>query len=75
MNRFLFTLLLLTGSALAPVTMAAAGQPPRLATAADIPISAMDRIYAADQFSNTVSVINPANNRLLGVIRLGDPQP
>lgn len=75
MNRFLFTLLLLTGSALAPVTIAAAGQPPRPAIAADIPISAMDRIYAADQFSNTVSVINPANNRLLGVIRLGDPQP
>jgi YVTN family beta-propeller protein len=32
-------------------------------------------VYAAEQFSNTVSVIDPAANRLLGVIRLGDPQP
>lgn len=70
-----FLALLLAGSALAPLSMAAAGEPPRPATAPDIPISARDRIYAADQFSNTVSVIDPANNRLLGVIRLGDPQP
>ena len=42
---------------------------------ADIPISSRDRVYAGEQFSNTVSVIDPAANRLLGVIRLGDPQP
>src|SRR5208337_3755433 len=30
---------------------------------------------AAEQFSNTVSVTDPASNKLLGVIRLGDPQP
>ena len=41
----------------------------------DIPISSHDRIYAADQTSNTVSVIDPAENKLLGVIRLGDPVP
>jgi len=41
----------------------------------DIPISHSDRVYAAEQFSNTVSVIDPADNRLLGVIRLGDTQP
>jgi YVTN family beta-propeller protein len=52
-----------------------AGQVPGLATAPDIPISHHDRVYAGEQFSNTVSVIDPANNRLLGVIRLGEPQP
>jgi YVTN family beta-propeller protein len=52
-----------------------AGQVPRPAAAPDIPVSNRDRVYAAEQFSNTVSVIDPAANRLLGVIRLGDPQP
>ena len=42
---------------------------------ADIPVSAHDRVYAADQTSNTVSVIDPSSNKLLGVIRLGDPVP
>jgi YVTN family beta-propeller protein len=42
---------------------------------ADIAISAHDRVYAADQTSNTVSVIDPSSNKLLGVIRLGDPIP
>src|ERR687892_1017840 len=41
----------------------------------DIPISSRDRVYAADQTSNTVSVIDPSSNKLLGVIRLGDPVP
>ena len=41
----------------------------------DIPISSHDRVYAANQTSNTVSVIDPSTNRLLGVIRLGDPVP
>ena len=35
-------------------------------------ISGRDRVYTADQISNTVSVIDPATNRLLGVIPLGD---
>jgi YVTN family beta-propeller protein len=41
----------------------------------DTPISSRDRVYAADQTSNTVSVIDPAENKLLGVIKLGDPVP
>jgi YVTN family beta-propeller protein len=52
-----------------------AGQPPFAAAAPNIPVSHSDRVYAAEQFSNTVSVIDPASNELLGVIRLGDPQP
>jgi YVTN family beta-propeller protein len=38
-------------------------------------VSSQDRVYTADQTSNTISVIEPAANRLLGVIRLGDPVP
>ena len=40
-----------------------------------IPVSSKDRVYTADQTSNTVSVIDPGSNRLLGVIRLGDVVP
>lgn len=43
--------------------------------APDIPVSAHDRFYTSDQFSNTVSVINPSTNTLLGVIKLGDQTP
>ena len=53
----------------------AAGQVPKAAAAPDVPVSHHDRFYTADQFSNTVSVIDPADNRLLGVLRLGDPSP
>jgi YVTN family beta-propeller protein len=55
--------------------LAHAGQAPSAASSVDIPISHKDRVYAAEQFSNTVSVTDPADNRLLGVIRLGDPAP
>ena len=41
----------------------------------DVSLSSHKRVYSADQTSNTVSVIDPVNNRLLGVIRLGDPVP
>jgi YVTN family beta-propeller protein len=34
-----------------------------------------DRVYTADQNSNTVSVINPASHQLLGQIRLGNLRP
>ena len=54
---------------------ALAGQAPFDAAAPDIALSGRDRVYAAEQFSNTVSVIDPAANKLLGVIRLGDPEP
>ena len=51
------------------------GQAPGAASSPAIPISHRDRVYAAEQFSNTVSVVDPVDNTLLGVIRLGDPQP
>jgi YVTN family beta-propeller protein len=54
---------------------ARAGQVPGAASAPDIPISHRDRVYAAEQFSNTVSVTDPADGRVLGVIRLGEPTP
>lgn len=34
-----------------------------------------DRVYTADQTSNTVSVIDPATNELLGAIHLGEDVP
>lgn len=43
--------------------------------APNVPVSHRDRVYAAEQFSNTLSVTDPADNRLIGVIKLGDPQP
>jgi len=60
-------------AALGPVPSAFAqqipwGQP-------NTPISSHDRVYAADQTSNSVSVIDPSSNKLLGVIHLGDPVP
>src|SRR4051812_28432542 len=54
---------------------ASAGQVPGRANAPDVPITNQDRVYTADQFSNTVSVIDPAANKLLGVIKLGEHQP
>ena len=55
------------------LTPALAQQPPWARQ--NIPVSSHDRVYTADQTSNTVSVIDPSENRLLGVIRLGDPVP
>jgi YVTN family beta-propeller protein len=52
-----------------------AGQAPGAAEQLDIAVSEHDRFYTSDQFSNTVSVIDPATNKLLGVIRLGDQTP
>src|SRR5712664_911325 len=67
--RLAFALLL---SCIAP---AFAGQAPGAADSSDIAISHRDRFYTSDQFSNTVSVTDPASNKLVGVIRLGDPIP
>src|SRR6185312_12528332 len=67
--------LLLAGTMLATSSAGSAGQIPGATTAADIAVSHHDRVYAAEQFSNTVSVTDPVDNKLLGVIRLGDPQP
>jgi YVTN family beta-propeller protein len=61
--------------ALAAAQSVLAGQAPGLLADPDIPVSHHDRVYAAEQFSNTVSVTDPADNHLVGVIRLGDPAP
>jgi YVTN family beta-propeller protein len=66
---------LLAGTILATSTVAWAGQAPGALSAPDVAISHNDRLYAAEQFSNTVSVTDPVDNKLLGVIKLGDSQP
>ena len=58
---------------LVPLGERAVAQAPGAAEQPDIAVSERDRFYTSDQFSNTVSVINPVSNKLLGVIRLGDP--
>lgn len=65
----------LAATVLATGSVAWAGQAPGALSTPDIPVSHHDRVYAAEQFSNTVSVTDPVDNKLLGVIRLGDPQP
>src|SRR5260370_10989389 len=65
---------LLTAAAMA-TAHAWAGQAPGSLSDPDVPVSHHDRVYAAEQFSNTVSVTDPVDNKLLGVIRLGDPAP
>jgi len=72
MNRLLTALfvLILSGGSLAR-----AGQAPSPTSASDIALSHRDRVYAAEQFSNTVSVVDPKDNALVGVIRLGEPIP
>jgi YVTN family beta-propeller protein len=62
------TILLMSQSARGEQTLGAITSP-------DIPVSHYDRVYAADQFSNTISVTDPIDNKLLGVIRLGQPLP
>jgi YVTN family beta-propeller protein len=69
------TALLTAAAAVASAQSAWAGQAPASASAPDIGLSNRDRVYAAEQFSNTVSVTDPADNKLLGVIRLGEPTP
>jgi hypothetical protein len=44
---------------LAACTPVLAGQVPGAASDSDIPISHRDRVYSAEQFSNTVSVTDP----------------
>src|SRR3979411_2861279 len=75
MERRLLTFGFLAGLCIAGQTAAWAGQAPGAASDPDIAVSHRDRVYSAEQFSNTVSVTDPVDNRLVGVIRLGDPQP
>ena len=48
-------------------------QAPALAGAQ--PIAVADRVYTADQTSNTLTVIGPATNTVLGTIALGNARP
>ncbi len=75
MKRTSLLLAFLACTAISGVAPAMAGQAPGAVSDQDIPVSHRDRVYSAEQFSNTVSVTDPVDNRLVGVIRLGDPQP
>src|ERR1700735_5389356 len=75
MRRSLLTLGFFASVCFAGQTAALAGPAPGAASDPDIPVSHRDRVYSAEQFSNTVSVTDPVDNKLVGVIRLGDPQP
>jgi len=74
-KRGLLTLAFIASVALIGQGGARAGQAPGAASDPDIQVSHRDRVYSAEQFSNTVSVTDPVDNKLVGVIRLGDPQP
>ena len=75
MKRTSVLAIMLTATTMAVAQFSWAGQAPGSLSDPDIPVSHRDRVYAAEQFSNTVSVTDPADNRLIGVIRLGDPSP
>jgi len=49
-----------------------AGQAPAAASDPDIPLSHRDRVYSAEQFSNTVSVTDPVDNRLVRQVVHGE---
>jgi YVTN family beta-propeller protein len=75
MERVLVLGVIFVTAAFGFVPPASAGEAPAAATDPDIPISHHDRVYSAEQFSNTVSVTDPADNTLVGAIHLGDPLP
>jgi YVTN family beta-propeller protein len=75
MRHHLLAFFLGISPCLALFPQAATAKATRSMASRDIPANRNDRVYTADQFSNTVSVIDPASNHMLGVIRLGDPQP
>jgi YVTN family beta-propeller protein len=75
MKSFLPIAALLAGAVLAASVPSQAGQAPGLASDPDIPISHRDRVYSAEQFSNTVSVTDPVDNKLVGAIHLGNTLP
>ena len=75
MKRISTLTVLLAATTLGGAPYAWGGQAPAAASDPDIPISHHDRVYSAEQFSNTVSVIDPTDNKLLGAIHLGDPLP
>ncbi len=69
--KSLLTLAILASTAIP----AFAGQVPGAAESPDIAISSRDRFYTSDQFSNTVSVVDPSTNEVLGVMKLGEQIP
>jgi YVTN family beta-propeller protein len=75
MRRHVVLTVLLVSAGLFGPHQAFAGQAPAAASDPDIPISHQDRVYSAEQYSNTVSVTDPVDNKLVGAIRLGDPLP
>jgi hypothetical protein len=75
MKRISTLTVLLAATALGRVPYAWGGQAPAAASDPDIPISHHDRVYSAEQFSNTVSVTDPVDNTLVGAVHLGDPLP
>lgn len=75
MKRISTLTMLFAVTALGGVPYAWGGQAPAAASDPDIHISHHDRVYSAEQFSNTVSVTDPVDNTLVGVIHLGDPLP
>jgi YVTN family beta-propeller protein len=75
MRRTSIVAVLLAATALISGRDAGAGQVPFAVTAPEIPITHSDRVYSAEQYSNTVSVTDPADNKLLGSIHLGNATP
>lgn len=73
--KLTFKFLLVAGALSTGSSLALGGQAPGSASAPDINATHSDRFYTSDQFSNTVSVVDPVDNKLLGVIKLGDPTP
>ena len=65
MGRSSIPAVLLLTTALIGARYAFAGQAPAAASDPDIPISHQDRVYSAEQYSNTVSVTDPVDNKLL----------
>ena len=62
MKRLLCFLALLAGTGLAGSAPAWAGQVPGASGDPDVSVSYRHRVYAAEQFSNTVSVTDTADN-------------
>src|ERR1700751_1449892 len=75
MGRSPIVAILSLTTALMGARYAVDGQAPAAASDPDIPISHQDRVYSAEQYSNTVSVTDPVDNKLLGAIHLGTPLP
>jgi YVTN family beta-propeller protein len=75
MRRNAILAVLLVATAFISARYVCAGQAPFGVAAPEIPVSHSDRVYSADQYSNTVSVTDPADDKLLGAIHLGNESP